>query len=357
MLIEMNNRKTVIERFDSPEGQIAVVTMTNRRGASVSLSNLGAGIVSVIVPDREGKLADVAIGYENPTDYMADGPCAGKVPGRYANRIANGLFTLDGVAYKLAINNGPNALHGGPTGFQNRLWDVGLVGDDSVRFTRLSPDGEEGYPGNLTVVALYRWTDDNRLELTLEAQTDVATIVNLTNHAYFNLSGHDSGSVLDHELRLAASRVLPTDETLIPTGEMAPVAGTPMDFTKSHAIGRDANADFPALKYGKGYDNCWVVDNWTPGEIKTVAELFDAKTGRALEVETDQPGVQIYTGNWLEGCPTGKGGYVYHDYDGVAIECQDFPDAPNHPEFPGVRLSPAEIYRRHINFNFKTKAK
>ncbi|MDE7459077.1 MAG: galactose mutarotase, partial [Muribaculaceae bacterium] len=200
----MNNRKTVIERFDSPEGQIAVVTMTNRRGASVSLSNLGAGIVSVIVPDREGKLADVAIGYENPTDYMADGPCAGKVPGRYANRIANGLFTLDGVAYKLAINNGPNALHGGPTGFQNRLWDVGLVGDDSVRFTRLSPDGEEGYPGNLTVVALYRWTDDNRLELTLEAQTDVATIVNLTNHAYFNLSGHDSGSVLDHELRLAA---------------------------------------------------------------------------------------------------------------------------------------------------------
>ena len=167
MLIAMNNRKTVIERFDSPEGQIAVVTMTNRRGASVSLSNLGAGIVSVIVPDREGKLADVAIGYENPADYMADGPCAGKVPGRFANRIAGGLFNLDGVAYKLAINNGPNALHGGPTGFQNRLWDVGLVGDDAVRFTRLSPDGEEGYPGNLTVVALYRWTDDNRLELTL----------------------------------------------------------------------------------------------------------------------------------------------------------------------------------------------
>lgn len=352
----MNNRKTVIERFDSSLGQIALVAMTNRRGASVTLSNLGAGIVSVVVPDREGRLADVALGYANPADYLADGPCAGKIPGRYANRIAKGLFTLDGVAYKLAVNNGPNALHGGPTGFQNRLWDVNLVGDDAVRFTRLSPDGEEGYPGNLTVVAQYRWSDDNRLELTLEAQTDAPTIINLTNHAYFNLSGHDSGSVLNHELRLAASRFLPTDDTLIPTGEIAPVAGTPMDFTKSHAIGRDAGVDFPALKYGKGYDNCWVIDNWQPGKVKTVATLFDPRSGRALEVETDQPGVQIYTGNWLEGCPVGKGGCIYHDYDGVAIECQDFPDAPNRPEFPGVRLSPAAEYRRHINFIFKTKA-
>ena len=357
MLRTMNNRKTVIERIDSPEGQIVVITMTNRKGASVTLTNIGAGIVSVVVPDRNGELADVVIGYDDVRDYFGDGPCAGKVPGRYANRIAKGHFTLDGVTYSLAINNGPNALHGGPTGFQNRLWDVGLAGDDAVRFTRLSPDGEESYPGNMTVVAMYRWTDDNRLELTLEAQTDKPTVVNLTNHTYFNLSGHDSGSALDQELRLYASRYLPTDETLIPTGELCAVTGTPMDFTKPHRLGRDIEADFPALKYGKGYDNCWAVDAYTPGEIRPVAELFDPASGRALVVESDQPGVQVYTGNWLAGSPKGKGGYDYVDYDAVAIECQDFPDAPNQPGFPSTRLAPADVYRRHIIFNFKTKAK
>ena len=357
MLITMNNRKTVIERIDASYGQVTLITMTNRRGASVTLSNLGAGIVSIVVPDREGNMADVVLGYENAVDYMADGPCAGKVPGRYANRIARGQFMLDGVSYKLAVNNGPNALHGGPTGFQNRLWDVALVGDDAVRFTRLSPDGEEGYPGDLTVAAMYRWSDENSLELTFDAQTDKPTIINLTNHAYFNLAGHDSGSVLDHELKLAASRYLPTDDTLIPTGELAPVAGTPMDFTRAHAIGRDIKADFPALKYGKGYDNCWAIDNYTPGEIRLAAELFDPASGRALEVRTDQPGVQIYTGNWLEGAPEGKGGYCYSDYDAVAIECQDFPDSPNKADFPPTRLSPADIYRRHIIFSFFTKAK
>lgn len=352
----MNNRKTIIERIDAPFGQITVVTMINRRGASVVLSNLGAGIVGISVPDREGRLADVVLGYEDMADYMNDGPCAGKIPGRYANRIAGGLFEIDGVKYKLAVNNGPNALHGGPTGFQNRLWDVALSGDDSVRFTRLSPDGEEGYPGDLTVAARYRWTDDNSLELTLEAQTDRPTIINLTNHTYFNLAGHDSGSVLDHSLRLFASEYLPTDDTLIPTGDRTPVADTPMDFTKPHAIGRDIKNDFPALNYGKGYDNCWVVDNYEPGCVRTVAELFEPTTGRMVEVSSDQPGVQIYTGNWLDGSPVGKGGCRYNDYDAVAIECQDFPDSPNHPDFPSTRLEPSDIYRRRIIFTFKTKA-
>ncbi len=357
MLMAMSNRKTLIERIDSRAGQIALITMTNRKGASVTLSNVGAGVVSIIVPDREGWLADVVVGYDNAADYIADGPCSGKVPGRYANRIAKGHFNLDGVGYSLAVNNGPNALHGGPTGFQNRLWDVSLTGDDAVRFTRLSHDGEEGYPGNMAVVAMYRWTDDNRLELTLEAQTDEPTVVNLTNHTYFNLSGHDSGPVLDHELILYASNYLPTDETLIPSGELSPVEGTPMDFTKPHSIGRDIKNDFPALKYGKGYDNCWAVDRYEAGRIRPVAELFDPASGRQLVVETDQPGVQVYTGNWLAGSPKGKGGYEYKDYDAVAIECQDFPDAPNHPEFPSSRLNPSEIYRRHIIFSFKTRAK
>lgn len=336
----------------SPAGDIKLYTLTNSRGEKVTLSNLGAGIVSVIVADRDGRQADVALGYDNPADYMGDGPCMGKVPGRYANRIARGLFTLDGKEYKLSINNGPNTLHGGPTGFMNRLWDAEQTAADTVRFTRVSADGEEGYPGTLTAAVTYRWTDDNRLEVKLEAETDAPTVVNLTNHAYFNLGGHDSGFVGDHILELACSHYLPTDETLIPTGEIAPVAGTPMDFTAPHPIGRDLKADFAALNYGKGYDNCWVVDGYEPGVMRTVARLVDPHSGRALEIATDQPAAQAYTGNWLKGSPRAKGGKDYDDYGGVAIECQDMPDAPNRPEFPSTRLEPGEKYERHITFRF-----
>lgn len=350
----MNLRKAEVVNTESAVGEITQVTLVNASGASVRLSSLGAGVVSIIVPDRKGRMADVVIGYDNPADYMADGPCAGKVPGRYANRIALGRFSLDGIEYRLAVNNGTNALHGGPTGFQNRLWKAEVIGNDTVRFSRVSSDGEEGYPGELRVSATYRWTDDSTLELTLEAQTDRQTVVNLTNHSYFNLRGHDTGCALDQLLRLYASRYLPTDSTLIPDGNMAPVAGTPMDFTSAHAVGRDIEADFPALVYGKGYDNCWVIDDYQPGVVKTVAELTDEVSGRHLEISTDQPAVQVYTGNWLNGSPLGKGGYEYHDYDAVAIECQDMPDAPNRPNFPSTRLNPGEKFRRHINFHFDT---
>ncbi len=346
------NRKTEIGRTDTAYGEVTWITMTNRRGAAVTLSTLGAGIVSIIVPDKMGRMADVVIGYDNPASYMADGPCSGKVPGRYANRIARGHFTLDGVEYTLAINNGPNALHGGPTGFQNRIWDFELVGDDKVRFSRVSPDGEEGYPGTLNVAVTYCWDDNNELKLTLEATTDKATVVNLTNHAYFNLNGHNSGSVLNHELTLAANRYLPTDDTLIPSGEMAPVAGTPMDFTVARTIGRDIDKDFPALVYGKGYDNCWAIDDYKPGQMRHVAKLYAPLSGRILTVSTDQPAVQVYTGNWLDGSPKGKADYEYHDYDAVAIECQDMPDSPNKPDFPSTRLNPGDRYCRHIIFKF-----
>lgn len=332
-------------------GNITLLTITNASGASVTLSTLGAGIVSVIVPDRDGRMADVALGYADPADYMADGPCAGKIPGRYANRIAKGRFTVGGHKYQLAINNGPNALHGGPTGFQNRLWHVVRAEDDTVVLAYTSADGEEGYPGELKVTATYRWTGDNTLELDLRAVTDAETVVNLTNHAYFNLAGHDSGSVLGHTLWLGASRYLPTDDTLIPTGELAPVAGTPMDFTEARPLGRDIQAEFPALVYGKGYDNCFVIDG-ADGSLRDVARLTDPVTGRTLTVATTQPGVQIYTGNWLAGSPANKAGRSYNDYDGVAIECQAFPDSPNRSQFPSTLLRPGEEYHHTIVFRF-----
>ncbi|MDE5724358.1 MAG: galactose mutarotase, partial [Paramuribaculum sp.] len=207
----------------SPMGEITLYTLTNANGASVTLSSLGAGIVKTEVPDRNGKLDDIVIGYADPADYIDDGPCAGKVPGRFANRIAKGRFTLDGKEYTLAINNGPNALHGGPTGFMNRIWDSEANAEEgTVTFCRTSHDGEEGYPGNLKVKATYTWTDDNVLTLRLQADTDAPTVVNLTNHAYWNLEGHNAGSILDHELQLACSRYLPTADTLIPPGELAP---------------------------------------------------------------------------------------------------------------------------------------
>lgn len=343
------------DRFLSQEGVITLLRLVNQSGASVVLSSLGAGIVEVNIPDRNGMLADVALGYFHPEDYIGDGPACGKIPGRYANRIAGGRFILDGSEYMLPINNGPNCNHGGNGGFHNRNWEVKVHSDNSVSFTYLSKDGEAGFPGNLRVEARYAWTDKNELKLTLTATTDAPTVVNLTNHAYWNLKGHDSGSVFGQMLRLDADMYLPTDETLIPTGELVPVADTPMDFRSFKAIGKDIDTDFPALKIGKGYDACWVVNNYAAGEMRTVATLMDEKSGRILEVESDQPGVQIYTGNWLSGCPQSKSGRRYMDYDGVAIECQDLPNSPNTPAFPSTVLRPGETYKPHINFNFTTK--
>ncbi len=333
--------------------EVKYYILTNAVGASVMLSSLGAGIVGVWVPDRDGKLEDVVLGYRDHRSYMADGPCAGKVPGRFANRIALGRFTIDGKEYSLAINNGPNALHGGPTGFQNRVWDSRIAeGGNGVEFSYRSADGEEGYPGNLDVKATYTWTDDNRLTLRLEAETDAPTVVNLTNHAYFNLDGENSGSVLDHELRLEASRYLPTDDTQIPTGELAPVAGTPMDFTDFKPIGKDLGADFEPLKIGKGYDHCFAIDGYSKGTMRKAATLRSPRSGRTLEVSTTQPGVQVYTGNWLKGCPGSISGGAYDDYAGVALECQGFPDSPNKPSFPTSILRPGEKYAETIEFKF-----
>lgn len=337
----------------SPAGEITLLTIVNASGASVVLTNVGAGVVAVNVPDRNGKLDDVALGYAEPADYIGDDPCSGKIPGRFANRIARGIFNIDGLEYHLPINNGPNCNHGGPDGFSNQLWTLLSAEDNKVKFEYVSADGEAGFPGKLTATAEYEWTDNNELRLTLTAETDAKTVVNLTNHTYWNLAGHNSGSVLGNTMRLAASTYLPTDEVQIPLGHTEPVAGTPMDFTAEKPLGQDIKADFKALHIGKGYDHCWVVDGWKPGLLQTVAWLSDHTSGRTLEIATDQPGIQVYTGNWLAGSKPNKAGRSYNDYDGVAIECQDFPNSPNTPSFPSTLLEPGQKYERHINFLFK----
>lgn len=339
----------------SPEGDITLFRMENASGASVEVSSLGAGITSVRVPDKFGKIDEVALGYENPADYLADGPCMGKIPGRYANRIAKGHLEVNGKVYHLSINNGPNALHGGPTGFQNRIWNAQLI-PNGVKFTYVSKDGEENYPGNLTVTAEYTWSEDNVLSLVMTATTDAPTVVNLTNHAYFNLEGADAGSVLNHKLQIKASKYLPTDETQIPTGELCDVKDTPMDFRAPKEIGIDIHKDFQPLKIGKGYDHCWAIDNWEKGKLMEGSVLLAApSSGRMLTISSSQPGVQIYTGNWLDSSPKNKSGVSYKDYEGVAIEMQGFPDAPNKPQFPSQELNPGETYNETIKFAFSVE--
>ncbi len=337
---------------NGPDGkEIFLYTLQNESGAFVRLSSVGAGIVGIAVPDKDGKLADVVLGYPEAASYFADGPCAGKCPGRYANRIAKGKFTLDGAEYTLPVNNGPNHLHGGPAGFQNQVWDS-RIANDGVEFMYFSEDGEAGYPGNLKVVARYEWGEDNALKLYFTARSDKATVVNLTNHAYFNLNGEGNGDILAHELKLNASVYLPTDETLIPVGEPDPVAGTPMDFQEFKAIGAEIKEDFLALKYGKGYDNCWMINGYEPGQLQSAAKLYSPQSGRMLEVLTTQPAVQIYTGNWLAGCPAGKCGRSYFDYEGVAIECQHCPDSPNKPDYPSTVLRPENQFEEAIIWQF-----
>ncbi len=325
--------------------------MKNSSGAEVELLNLGATIASIKVEDAEGEMRDVVLGFADYRDYMNDGAALGKSVGRFANRIAKGHFELDGKEYNLAINNGVNALHGGPTGFMNRVWESSVEGD-SVVFTYTAADGEEGFPSSITVKVTYTWSEDNTLALTYEATTDDATVVNLTNHVYFNLDGEGKDDVLGHELKLYSSKYLPTDDTQIPTGELADVAGTPMDFVAPKALGAEIRADFEPLKIGAGYDHCWAVDGYEKGKLSPVAELFSSVSGIRLEVSSTQPGVQVYTGNWLTGAGVAKSGKEHFNNEGVAIECQNYPDAPNKPQFPSSVLRAGERYEEKIIFKF-----
>lgn len=327
--------------------------MTNTRGESVQLSNYGAAIVAINVLDKNGTVGDIALGYTKWQDYVSDGPAAGKSVGRYANRIARGKFVLDGKDYHLAINNGPNHLHGGPTGFQNRVWEARVEGNRVV-FSYLSQNMEEGYPGQLHVEACYDWDEDSNLEITYFARSDAKTIVNLTNHVYFNLKGDGQGLIEDHILKINAKKWLPTDSTSIPTGEIASVEGTPMDFCEPMTIGQRINDNFEALKFGNGYDHCWAIDNWERGKMVDAAELYSPLSGRVVSVRTTQPGIQIYTGNWLAGSPKGKHG-DYQDRSAVAMECQAWPDSPNKENFPSVVLPADTTYQEHIVYSFSVR--
>lgn len=339
----------------TPAGeQIWKYTLKNSKGAYVELTNIGAGIVSLVVPDRNGILGDISLGYRNPLDYIGDAPCMGRIPGRFANRIAKGRFTLDGKEYQLPINNCSNSLHGGPNGFQNHLWESRFIGD-AVEFKYVSPDGEAGYPGTLTTIAHYEWDEENTLKLTLMATTDAPTVLNFTHHMYMNLNGEGNGNIRTHILRLNGSEYLPSDAELIPDGTVVPVAGTPLDFLTPKPLGRDLEADHPSIRNGKGYDVSFFIDGAVPGQISEAADLYAPESGRRLKVYTTMPTVHIYTGNNLGGNSEGKHGHIYKDYDAVCIECQYCPDSPNRPEFPSTVLRPGETYNEAIIWDFSAE--
>lgn len=314
--------------------EVEQYTLTNVHGLKVQVISFGATLTSVQVPDRQGRLGEVTLNLDSLEDYLAGHPCLGSVCGRFANRIARGRFTLDGKTYTLAVNNGPNHLHGGRVGFDKVVWSAAAEGSDAVRLTYVSPDGEEGYPGTLTTQVVYRLTDTDELHIDYTATTDHATPLNLTNHAYWNLAGPKAGSVLNHELYLNADRYLPTDETQIPLGELRPVTGTPMDFSHAHAIGDQ-------IAEAGGYDHCFVINRHDPS-LALAARLSEATSGRVMEVYTTQPGVQVYTANGLN--HRGAGGVQYQPHGAVCLETQHFPDAPNQPQFPSTILRPGETF-------------
>jgi aldose 1-epimerase len=345
-------------------------TLSNAKGLQVKVTNYGGIITSLVVPDRDGKLADVALGYDSVAAYERNSPYFGALIGRYGNRIAGGRFTLEGKTYTLAKNDGPNSLHGGERGFDKQVWHAEPFQSDSgqgVVFTRTSPAGEEGYPGNLEVRVTYTLTEDNALIFDYQATTDAPTPVNLTQHSYFNLRGTTPGSrgvtpgdtlrdILDHVVTLDADRFTPVDSTLIPTGELRGVEGTPFDFRTPHAIGERINADDQQLRFGGGYDHNFVLtrSDTTYQQLEPAATVYEPESGRVMEVFTTEPGLQFYSGNFLDGTITGKGGVVYAHRSGLALETQHFPDSPNQPGFPSTILRPGETYRTRTVWSFGT---
>ena len=334
---------------------VEMLTLTNKNGIEVRAITYGGIITSIKTPDRNGAMGDIVLGFNSIERYTSEHPFFGAIIGRYGNRIAKGRFTIDGHEYKLATNNGPNHLHGGTRGFDKHLWQVEVpptaAGQTSVKFSYLSPDGDEGYPGTLKTAVSYTLTDNNELIVNYEAATDKTTHVNLTQHSYFNLAGEGSGDILGHELTIDADRYTPVDATLIPTGALAPVDGTPFDFRKSTAIGARIEAVDEQITNGQGYDHNWVLNKNGAGRQRA-ARVVEPKSGRTLEVATTEPGLQFYAGNFLDGTLSGKAGLPYTRRSGFCLETQHFPDTPNQKNFPTTLLKPGEQYKTETVFTF-----
>jgi aldose 1-epimerase len=340
-----------------PDGkEVTLYTVKNSQGVEMSVMNYGGIIVSLKVPDKNGKLDDVVLGYDSLSAYLKSNPYFGALIGRYGNRIAKGKFSLDGVQYMLPVNDGENHLHGGTKGFDKVYWDIQVPADSSsLVLTYKSADGEQGYPGNLDMSVTYTLTDSNEVKVDYKATTDKKTVVNLTQHSYFNLSGNAAQDILSHQLMIAADQFLPVDKTLIPTGELKPVAKTPFDFNTLTAIGARINEQDQQLLAGKGYDHCWVLKNGESKSLQKVSELYEPNSGRLMEVWTTEPGIQFYSGNFLDGTLTGKGGVVYKHRTGLCLETQHYPDSPNKPAFPSVTLAPGETYQTSTVYTFKIR--
>ena len=349
--------KALRDKFGTlPDGrEVDVVTLESHEGVIARIVTLGATLQSLFTPDAQGRVADIVLGYDTPEQYLTGGHFIGASIGRYANRIAFGQFALDGENYKLPINNAPNCLHGGPDGFDKRIWTIVETAEGQtgrVVMSLESPDGDQGFPGTLKVRAIYELTG-KVLKVSYEAVTDKATVVNMTNHAYFNLAGVQSGdTILEHLLQLDADKMTPVNEDVVPTGELRDVAGTALDFTSLRPVGasiRDLSDD--QINVGGGYDHNWVVKG-NAGALNRAAELIDPVSGRKMELYTTAPGIQFYSGNYMDGSAPGKGGIAYRQSDALCLEPQHFPDAPNKPDFPSARLDPGETYRHDIELRF-----
>jgi aldose 1-epimerase len=337
---------------------IHLYVLTNKNGMQAAITNFGARLVSLKVPDRNGKLADVVLGYSSVEGYVKDTAYFGAIVGRYANRIAKGRFKLDGHTYHLPINNGVNSLHGGPKGFENLVWQVReLTGskNPALELTLTSPDGDEGYPGTMHVRVIYTLTDQNAVRIQYRATTDKPTVINLTNHSYFDLDGQGNGNILDTVMMINADKYTPTDKTQIPTGKIVSVKGTPFDFLKPTPIGARINDDNAQLKMAGGYDHNWVLNRDDKTGLVLAARAYSPKSGRVLTVYTTEPGVQFYTGNFLNGTLVGKGGKVYKYRYGFTLETQHYPDSPNQPNFPSTVLKPGQVYQQTTVFKFSTR--
>jgi aldose 1-epimerase len=343
------------EIYGTTQGkEVYMFTLTNKEGNVLKLTNFGAKINWIEVPDKNGNKDNITFGYDTFEGTIKGDKYFGAVVGRYANRIAKGKFTLDGVEYTLPTNDGPNTLHGGPAGWHSVVWNAEILKDTkypAVKFTYVSPDMEEGFPGTVHAEITYTWTDNNEIIMDYKCTTDKKTVVNITNHAYFNLHGAGNGDILDHVITLKASAFTPIDSVMIPTGEIRPVAGTPFDFTTPHAIGERINEQYDQLILGKGYDHNFVLDNIDPVDVT----VYDPASGRVLEVITDQPGMQFYTGNFLDGTQIGHGGKPYNYRSGFCLESGHYPDSPNHPDFPSTVLNPGDTLKTQTIYRISVK--